>query len=112
MKANLEQGFWNIINGEKNSSSKRLSVDYAVTDEQVATVPDVERALLVMAISWCGVWLGRLRTPRRSFGRACAYNNPVIELVLGYSVRVALKDEPPILILRPSLGKSEYIYTA
>jgi hypothetical protein len=31
---------------------------------------------------------------------------------LRYSVRVALKDEPPILILRPSLGKSEYIYTA
>jgi acyl-CoA reductase-like NAD-dependent aldehyde dehydrogenase len=51
LKANLEQGFWNIINGEKISSSKRLSVDYAVTDEQVATVPDVERALLVMAIS-------------------------------------------------------------
>jgi hypothetical protein len=51
LKANLEQGFWNIINGQKISSSKRLSVDYAVTDEQVATVPDVERALLVMAIS-------------------------------------------------------------
>ena len=50
-KVKLENGFYNILNGEKISISKRLSVTYAATNKQIATFPDVDRALLAIAIS-------------------------------------------------------------
>lgn len=48
LTANLENGFCNIINGEKIGTSKRLSVIYAGTDKQPATVLDLERGLLAI----------------------------------------------------------------
>jgi succinate-semialdehyde dehydrogenase / glutarate-semialdehyde dehydrogenase len=50
-KARLENGFYNIINGEKVSTSKRLSVFNPATGKHLAAVPDVDRALLKKAIS-------------------------------------------------------------
>jgi acyl-CoA reductase-like NAD-dependent aldehyde dehydrogenase len=50
-KAKLENGFYNIIDGEKVSASKRLSVINPVTGKQLAAVPDVDRASLNKAIS-------------------------------------------------------------
>src|SRR5260221_14233200 len=50
-KAKLENGFYNIIYGEKVAASKRLSVINPVTGKQLAAVPDVDRALLNKAIS-------------------------------------------------------------
>jgi hypothetical protein len=50
-KAELENGFYNIVDGEKISTSKRLSVNHGATNKQLATVPDVEHALLAIAIS-------------------------------------------------------------
>jgi acyl-CoA reductase-like NAD-dependent aldehyde dehydrogenase len=50
-KAKLENGFYNIIDGEKVAASKRLSVINPVTGKRLATVPDVDRALLSKAIS-------------------------------------------------------------
>jgi aldehyde dehydrogenase (NAD+) len=59
-RAKLENGFYNILNGEKISTSGRLSVTYAATGKQIATIPDVDRALLAIAISWarnaCSGW--------------------------------------------------------
>jgi len=50
-KAKLENGFYNIIDGEKVAASKRLSVINPVTGKQLAAVPDVDRASLNKAIS-------------------------------------------------------------
>jgi hypothetical protein len=50
-KAKLEHGFYNIIDGEKVASSKRLSVIDPATGKQLAAAPDVDRALLNKAIS-------------------------------------------------------------
>jgi acyl-CoA reductase-like NAD-dependent aldehyde dehydrogenase len=50
-KARLENGFYNIIDGEKVAASKKLSVINPVTGKQLAAVPDVDRALLNKAIS-------------------------------------------------------------
>jgi hypothetical protein len=50
-KAKLENGFYNIIDGERVSASKRLSVINLATGKHLATVPDVDRALLNEAIS-------------------------------------------------------------
>ena len=45
-KAKLENGFYNIIDGEKVAASKRLSVINPATGKQLAAVPDVDGALL------------------------------------------------------------------
>jgi delta 1-pyrroline-5-carboxylate dehydrogenase len=66
-KAKLESGFYNIIDGEKVSTIKRLSVINPATGQQLAAVPDVDRGLLNRAISaarnafsgWGAVPLGR-----------------------------------------------------
>ena len=66
-KAKLENGFYNIIDGEKVAASKRLSVINPATGKQLAAVPDVDRALLNKAISdarnacsgWGAVSFGR-----------------------------------------------------
>jgi acyl-CoA reductase-like NAD-dependent aldehyde dehydrogenase len=50
-KAQLENGFYNIIDGEKVSTSRRLSVINPATGKQLAAVPYVHRALLHKAIS-------------------------------------------------------------
>ena len=50
-KAKLENGFYNIVDGGKVSTSKRLSVINPATGKRLATVPDVDRALLNKAIS-------------------------------------------------------------
>jgi acyl-CoA reductase-like NAD-dependent aldehyde dehydrogenase len=50
-KAKLENGFYNIIDGEKVAASKRLSVINPATGKQLAAVPDVDRTLLNKAIS-------------------------------------------------------------
>jgi hypothetical protein len=44
-------GFYNIIDGEKVSANKRLSVINPATGKQLAAVPDVDRTLLNKAIS-------------------------------------------------------------
>ena len=53
-KAKLENGLYNIIDGEKVSASKRLSVVNPATGKQLAAVPDVDRTLLNKAISAAG----------------------------------------------------------
>src|ERR1700737_102358 len=66
-KAELEHGFYNIIDGEKIAASKRLSVINPATRKQLAALPDVDRALLNKAISdarnafsgWGAVLFGR-----------------------------------------------------
>src|SRR6266481_645147 len=50
-KAKLESGFYNILDGEKVSTIKRLSVINPATGQQLAAVPDVDRGLLNRAIS-------------------------------------------------------------
>jgi hypothetical protein len=50
-KAKLENGFYNIIDGERASASKTLSVVNPATGKQLAAVPDVDRALLNKATS-------------------------------------------------------------
>jgi hypothetical protein len=50
-KAKLEDGFYNIIDGERASASKTLSVVNPATGKQLAAVPDVDRALLNKATS-------------------------------------------------------------
>ena len=49
-KVKFENGFYNIIDGEIVSTSKRLSVINPVTGKQLAAVPDVGRAWLNKAI--------------------------------------------------------------
>jgi len=46
-KAKLENGFYNIVGGEKVSTSKRLSVINPATGKQLAAVPYVDRAMLL-----------------------------------------------------------------
>ena len=50
-KAKLENGFYNIIDGEKVSPSKRLTVVNPATGKRLAAIPDVDRTLLNKAIS-------------------------------------------------------------
>ena len=50
-KAKLENGFYNIIDGEKVAARKRLPVISPATGKQLAGVPDVDHALLNKAIS-------------------------------------------------------------
>jgi acyl-CoA reductase-like NAD-dependent aldehyde dehydrogenase len=50
-KAKLENGFYNIVGGEKVSTSRRLSVINPATGKQLAAVPYVHRALLKKAIN-------------------------------------------------------------
>jgi aldehyde dehydrogenase (NAD+) len=50
-KAKLENGFYDIIDGDKVPDSKRLSVINPPTGKQVTVVPDVDRAFLNKAIS-------------------------------------------------------------
>ena len=50
-KAKFESGFYNIVDGEKVSTSKRLSVINHATGKQLAAVPYVHRALLNKAIT-------------------------------------------------------------
>jgi Aldehyde dehydrogenase family len=50
-KAKLENGFYNIVDGEKVSTGRRLSVSNPATGKQLAAVPDVDRELLNKAIS-------------------------------------------------------------
>ena len=50
-KAKLETGFYNIIDGERVSARKTLSVVNPATGNQLAIVPDVDRALLDEAVS-------------------------------------------------------------
>ena len=50
-QAKLENGFYNIVDGEKVAASKRLYVINPATGKQLAAVPDVDRALLNKAIS-------------------------------------------------------------
>jgi acyl-CoA reductase-like NAD-dependent aldehyde dehydrogenase len=50
-KAKLENGFFNIIDGEEVSASKRLSVVNPATGKRLAAIPDVDHALLNKAIS-------------------------------------------------------------
>ncbi|HYY27109.1 MAG TPA: aldehyde dehydrogenase family protein [Chthoniobacterales bacterium] len=49
-KVKFENTFYNIINGEKISTSQRLSVINPATGKQLAAVPDVDRAWLNRAI--------------------------------------------------------------
>ena len=66
-KTQLENGFYNIIDGEKVSTSRRLSVINPATGKQLAAVPYVHRALLNKAITnarnafsgWGGFPFGR-----------------------------------------------------
>ncbi len=46
-KAKLENGFYNIIDGEKVAARKRLPVINPATGKQLAAVPDVDHALLI-----------------------------------------------------------------
>jgi acyl-CoA reductase-like NAD-dependent aldehyde dehydrogenase len=50
-KAKLENGFYNIIDGEKVAARKSLPVINPATGKQLAAVPDVDHALLNKAIS-------------------------------------------------------------
>jgi acyl-CoA reductase-like NAD-dependent aldehyde dehydrogenase len=50
-KAKLENGFYNIINGERVSASKTLSVVNPSTGKLLAIVPDIDRALLDEAVN-------------------------------------------------------------
>jgi acyl-CoA reductase-like NAD-dependent aldehyde dehydrogenase len=69
-KAKFESGFYNIVDGEKVSTSKRLSVINHATGKQLAAVPYVHRALLNKAINdarnafsgWGALPFGRRKT--------------------------------------------------
>jgi len=50
-KAQFENSFYNITDGERVSASERLSVVNAATGKQLGAVPDVNRVLLNKAIS-------------------------------------------------------------
>jgi acyl-CoA reductase-like NAD-dependent aldehyde dehydrogenase len=50
-KAKLENGFYNIINGKRVSAGKTLSVVNPSTGKRLASVPDVDRALLDEAVN-------------------------------------------------------------
>src|SRR5258708_9931301 len=50
-KAKLEHGFYNIIDGKRVFGGKTLSVFNPATVKQLATVPDVDHALLDEAVS-------------------------------------------------------------
>ncbi|HYY26938.1 MAG TPA: aldehyde dehydrogenase family protein [Chthoniobacterales bacterium] len=50
-EANLENGFYNIVNGERISNGKKRSGTRAAINQQLAAVPDLEHALMAMAMS-------------------------------------------------------------
>src|SRR5246127_5252520 len=50
-KAKLENGFYNLIDGEKVSTGKTLSVVNPSTGKRLASVPDIDRALLDEAVN-------------------------------------------------------------
>jgi acyl-CoA reductase-like NAD-dependent aldehyde dehydrogenase len=50
-KAKLEDGFYNLIDGERVSAGKTLSVVNPATGNQLAMVPDIDRVLLNKAVS-------------------------------------------------------------
>ena len=50
-KAKLENGFYNLIDGERVSAGKTLSVVNPATGNQLAMVPDIDRVLLNKAVS-------------------------------------------------------------
>ena len=50
-KAKLETDFYNLIDGERVSAGKTLSVVNPATGNQLAMVPDIDRVLLNKAVS-------------------------------------------------------------
>ena len=50
-KAKLENDFYNLIDGERVSAGKTLSVVNPATGNQLAMVPDIDRVLLNKAVS-------------------------------------------------------------
>src|SRR5260370_41056244 len=50
-KAKLENGFYNIIDGQRVSARKTLSIVNPATGKQLAIVPDVDHTLLDEAVS-------------------------------------------------------------
>lgn len=50
-KAKLENGFYNLIDGERVSAGKTLSVVNPATGNQLAIVPDIDRVLLNKAVN-------------------------------------------------------------
>src|SRR5580704_6875112 len=50
-KAKLENGFYNLIDGERASAGKTLSVVNPATGNQLAIVPDIDRELLNKAVN-------------------------------------------------------------
>jgi delta 1-pyrroline-5-carboxylate dehydrogenase len=50
-KAKLENGFYNLIDGERVSAGKTLSVVNPATGNALAIVPDIDRVLLNKAVS-------------------------------------------------------------
>jgi hypothetical protein len=50
-KAKLENGFYNVIDGERVSAGKTLSVVNPATGNQLAMVPNIDRVLLNKAVS-------------------------------------------------------------
>src|SRR5260221_12664776 len=50
-KAKLENGFYNLIDGERVSAGKTLSVVNPATGKRLASVPDIDRVLVDKAVS-------------------------------------------------------------
>jgi delta 1-pyrroline-5-carboxylate dehydrogenase len=71
-KAKLENGFYNLIDGEKVSAGKTLSVVNPSTGKRLASVPDIDRALLDEAVNAArkafSGWRAN-RQPLRALGR-------------------------------------------
>jgi hypothetical protein len=49
-KAKLETGFYSLIDGERVSAGKTLSVVNLATGNQLAMVPDIDRVVLNKAV--------------------------------------------------------------
>jgi hypothetical protein len=49
-KAKLETGFYNLIDGERVSAGKTLSVVNPATGNQLAMAPDIDRVVLNKAV--------------------------------------------------------------
>src|SRR6201982_2754010 len=73
-RAKLESGFYNLIDGQRVSAGKTLSVVNPATGDQLAMVPDIDRVLLNKAVSsarkafsgWRAVPFNRRRAILRS----------------------------------------------
>jgi hypothetical protein len=75
-KARLLNGFYNIINGERASAGKTLSMVNDATGKQIAIDPDVDRELLNKAVRVFGLGTATriyIRAPRyiMIFGNRC-----------------------------------------